>query len=206
MACLVLVLVDPVLIDVFKELGVPFVHLWRRNALDRYVCSVKDCFVPRTAQTYPVYHGERSELCFARRFLPGFDASQYKVHLNAQATPTRLRRFIQQTRDDRNKLINDGLVPSISPLFDYETLAAVQFPASNETGEFARSAAAWHTLQLLLGANATYDEVVACLAPLVGKYHRPALHKDTIVNYASVRSGLCHSKFDRASVCGLIRE
>ena len=186
--------------DTLHRFGLRFVHLWRSNVLDHRTCAVKDCFA-HFGDNYNVYHGERSQLCFARRHIP--DPHEYRAHLDTAGLADTLRGDIQATASDHERLQPGELAPF--RLLEYETFVRVQYPHANTTCDFDAGVDEWHALLSLMGAGVSRDVVSRCLAPRVGTYHRPGPHTDVLDNYDEVEAALCSTPLDRSTVCSLIR-
>lgn len=190
---------DPELFDLLRD--IPIVPARRTNLIDKVICSVKDC-IDHGQLGHPVYKGERSDLCFARRQeLKGADAElDYKAWLDVNVLQDHLEDMMR--RDEEPNVIFGRKLPQE---VTYEKLMQVEYPDSDATGEFDDGVREWMTLlDGLQVRDVSSESVATCLRPLIGTWHRPMSHKDEVENFEEVKELLC--KGGKEKLCAMLRE
>ena len=81
---------DHNVLEALKGLGTRAILFWRSNVLDRYICTVRDCF-RSSDKEYPVtVDGKRTKLCFKRR--------RSNTTVKAVLDPSRLTEKLKEMR------------------------------------------------------------------------------------------------------------
>ena len=193
------VLNDPELADLLRD--IPIVPARRTNLIDRAICTVKDCF-HHGELGHPVYKGERSDLCIARRHeLRGADDElDYKAWLDVNVLQDHLEDMMR-TDEEPNVVFGRKLPQEVT----YDKLMQVEYPDSDATGEFDDGVREWMTmLDGLQVRDVSAESVATCLRPSIGTWHRPFSHKDELENFEEVKELLC--KGGTEELCAMLRE
>jgi len=187
-----------------RNLGGRIVEGHRRNRLDMMLCMIRDCFGLGPRMGYLLdEHGNRSNLCFARRGNSSTAANRVHLDLHQLQRPS-----MRKWSDDgimNNAAAAEGKEEATQPLqlhaealaplgvqnmaaATYEDLAAFQYPGADSSDELMRSLVAWQKLMAawgvthFTGKSATF-RLRECLRRKLGTYKRPPASAEMIDNY-----------------------
>jgi len=175
-----------------RDINPSLVHMYRRNILDRYICTIRDCFDTGfqnrhpEKQSYPVdaTTGEETDLCYQRRFRKDVAV---KAVLNVETLAKRFQEFEQGGRSDNAK--SRELFKKDYASVATEDLEAFEFSDSIEALD--KSVQTW--IEVFQSWGVTPD------VPKIGKYleehpergNRPLKpHSETVYNAEQVRNAL----------------
>ena len=146
---------DHNVLEALKGFGTRAILFWRSNVLDRYICTVRDCF-RSSDKEYPVtVDGKRTKLCFKRR--------RSNTTVKAVLDPSRLTEKLKEMRGYPWKaaklLKKNGF--KVPPAFSYETLFGFQSNCSM----LGTSAVEWQRLLKIFGVDISSSKIEDVLRP-----------------------------------------
>lgn len=127
------------------ELGATVISLSRKNALDRVICKVHDCFLSGLDGSNHIVDqetGKNSDLCFDRRRYPNVTTT---VYLDTNTLVANLKEEVAYEKIQVKDLIQMGWRKVWEADVHYEDLTAF------ESGEMGRSAKAWMVVFKAIG-------------------------------------------------------
>jgi len=167
------------------------------------LCMIRDCFGFGPRMGYLLdEHGNRSNLCFARRGNSSTAANRVHLDLHQLQRPSMRKGsgegMNNATAAEEKEEETQPLqlhAEALAPLgvqnmvaATYEDLAAFQYPGADASGELMRSLVAWQKLMAAWGVthfsgkSATF-RLRECLQGKLGTYKRPPVHAQMIDNY-----------------------
>lgn len=169
------------------KLNTYVVHGFRENAIDRMVCLVKDCFVNETFGV-PVYHGDESDMCFARRKLGRKSAitpGDYKARLNTTHLASNLLQALEDPKLEKTRIDAAGFRNTVS----LSTEALLDF--EHDSSALDSAVEAWSHFLEAWGVRPETQSIRNHLSKYVGRFTAEP-HRDTIYNFQEVADIVAH--------------
>ena len=172
-----------------------FGSMYRKNILDRVVCSIRDCFTFGRNLGYPVFagNGSKTNLCFDRRK----NGEKTKAYIDSTA------KMVKRVKELEEKELQEAQLKAFDFPFQVTYEDLTEFEYTDEESVWEASLDAWTRMFSTYVVNNWTSEDAKILNDMMGPMRNTrniSYHEDVIQNYEEVFEAL-----RRAGVGGYIR-